>query len=569
VGPSAARRLFVPVALLLALLAPAPAAAVATCSYSPAAATVTITIGAANDTLNLDRDGTAIQFSGNTTATQHCGAATVRNTDLIQINAPGAGQHQTVDIFLTNGRFAPGKTSESSGRSEIEIQTNLGSGTDSLFVHGGPDANDFRLGAAGLNLNADGDKDITPGGVDQWYLYGDAGGDRLDATGGAGTGLAFDGVLQIYGGLGNDTLLGPVSRCFLLGQEGADRMTGGPQADSLQGGPGADRLNGLVGPDALYGGPGNDVVSGGDGVDYLYGESTADGADDFAGGGGNDFLYFVSRTGGMVIDLDGRADDGLPGEGDNARPDIESIFSGSGNDKLTGDDGPDFLNGGGGTDTISGRGGNDQLSGGFADLVGNTVNGGEGEDVVQGGDGADALTGGPGEDTLQGFNGVDVVNGGPGDDQLDEGAAANGGDNLIGGSGFDAVFYSQRATALTINMNDTPGDGAAGENDNVRSDVETVYGGTIGDTFTGNSAGNTFYGGGGNDVASGGDGMDTLTGDAGNDNLTGGLDFDFLNGGANTDTLNAIDGGHDNVNGGTEADTCNVDAGLDSVSECP
>ncbi len=114
-------------------------------------------------------------------------------------------------------------------------------------------------------------------------------------------GSKIGGVL--FGGSGQDYLLGSHIRDRLHGDSGADEIRGRGGSDLLYGGSGNDKLYGGNKDDALYGGTNNDYLNGGHGADFLY------------GGHGNDTL-----TGGS-------GDDNLKG--------------GDGNDKLTGGSGAD------------------------------------------------------------------------------------------------------------------------------------------------------------------------------------------------------------------------------------
>jgi hypothetical protein len=108
-----------------------------------------------------------------------------------------------------------------------------------------------------------------------------------------------------------------------------------------------------------------------------------------------------------------------------------------------------------------------------------------------------------------------------------------------------------------VTLNDVADDGAAGEGDNVRSDIEAVASAT--------QAGPN--GAGGNDTLIGTAGTNDLNGGRGNDTIDGGLGNDLLSGGAGDDTINAQDGFADFVACGPGNDTANVDT-LDVVSEC-
>lgn len=96
--------------------------------------------------------------------------------------------------------------------------------------------------------------------------------------------------LSIFGGAGNDSLLGQNAQVELLlsGGSGNDVLRGGDGMDILNGGAGDDYLHGGDGNDQVNGQNGDDRVSGGAGHDYVSG---ADGADSVDGGLGSDAIY--------------------------------------------------------------------------------------------------------------------------------------------------------------------------------------------------------------------------------------------------------------------------------------
>ena len=125
------------------------------------------------------------------------------------------------------------------------------------------------------------------------------------------------------------------------------------------------------------------------------------------------------------------------------------------------------------------------------------------------------------------------INMGDGNDTVtDLNRAALGSTNTTfeGGPGSDTVSYRGRPEAVTVTLDDLTGDGAAGEVDNVRSDVEKLIGGNGADRLTGSAGDNLLFGQRGND---------TLRGGAGNDGLVGGPDNDTEFGGPGDDTLGA------------------------------
>lgn len=228
---------------------------------------------------------------------------------------------------------------------------------------------------------------------------------------------------------------------------------------------------------------------------------------------------------------------------------------------------PATLNGGTGSDTL--------LGGAAAD----TLNGGAGDDDLAGGGGNDVLHGGAGDDFLDGSTGTDQVSGEDGNDviQAQTLPAINqpagepvpeqdNGDTYSGGDGLDTIYVSnstrdEHGTSSTaddtfapndvsVTLDDLANDGAAGQNANVRSDIEAVTVNGATDTIVGSAAANQLVGG------------------AGNDTIDGGAGNDFLNGNAGNDTINAQDGYADFVTCGAGTDVANVDS-LDTVaSDC-
>ena len=86
---------------------------------------------------------------------------------------------------------------------------------------------------------------------------------------------------RMFGGAGND---------FMMGSDKWDRMQGGPGEDILEGFEGRDWLRGGADRDSVSGGPGIDDVHGGNGGDFL----DIEGNDTVRGGAGNDICarYF-------------------------------------------------------------------------------------------------------------------------------------------------------------------------------------------------------------------------------------------------------------------------------------
>ena len=109
-------------------------------------------------------------------------------------------------------------------------------------------------------------------------------GDGDDVYRGIGDGRV-DGT--VFGGPGDDLLIGSHADDVLDGGDGSDELRGRGGDDVLYGGVGADLLIGGRGDDTLYGGAWSDTLLGGPGDDVLYGGG---GADTLDGGPGDDVL---------------------------------------------------------------------------------------------------------------------------------------------------------------------------------------------------------------------------------------------------------------------------------------
>jgi hypothetical protein len=195
-----------------------------------------------------------------------------------------------------------------------------------------------------------------------------ASGGRFDDTIHGGDGndqILLDGLGFVATVGGNDRGFGDAGNDSLNGGRGDDTIQGGEGADALGGGPGGDTLQGEAGADLLAGGPGFDSLDGGDGNDTLTGECDQQpcpapaGGDDVTGGDGFDlFRYETYGPGHVTITLDGFANDGASGEGDNVHPDVEDVqVTGPGDADVTGAPGFNSLTTAGGADTLNSQDG--------------------------------------------------------------------------------------------------------------------------------------------------------------------------------------------------------------------
>ncbi len=365
-------------------------------------------------------------------------------------------------------------------------------------------------------------------------IFTGVGSDTITGTDGDNLIVSGAGSDVIYAGAGNDTILAEWGNDTVFAGAGADHVNGGSGNDTIITS-GKDFAAGESGDDTVIISSGlPSYIRGGEGVDTIdasasdfdftidlydgYLESNLfifDGFENLFTGSGDDVL---SGT-----DVDNRIGGGA---GD------DQIFGRGGDDSLFGEDGDDILFGEDGNDTLEGGNGNDRLFGGKGN---DEISGGEGDDVIVGKAGNDNLVGDGGNDIILGNFGNDFLTGGAGDDALYAGAGndnldgSEGNDQLYGGDGDDFVFGGTGDDLLV---------GSEGADTLVGSDGnDTLRGGNGDDFLTGLNDDDVLFGGDGDDLILGGDGNDRLWGGTGDDVLTGGARRDILHGGAGNDTF--------------------------------
>jgi Ca2+-binding RTX toxin-like protein len=276
------------------------------------------------------------------------------------ISCPG---HTNMKVDLGAGNDSVTTAHSTQGDCFLVYTINLGDGTNS---------NDMNTGCTDAGATA-----TITGGSGQDDLRGGSASTSVTLIGGASDDNlnGMDGPTVIHGGTGNDGVFG------------------GAGSDQVFGEDGNDRLRGHGGNDLEDGGPGDDDIGFSPGISH----DSDPGADQLVGGAGSDRLRLSGHQGGMAISIDGQANDGTPGEGDNVGSDIEKIEGTTSNDVFVGSAGRDDFSGDSGEDEIHGGGGPDELYGGGGD---------------------DRMFGNAGDDKLQGSNGSDTVDGGPGLDQI-------------------------------------------------------------------------------------------------------------------------------------------------------
>ena len=417
----------------------------------------------------------------------------------------------------------------------------------------------------------------------------------------------------LFGGDGNDNIVGRSGDDVVDGEGGADTLFGDSGADLLRVGDGNDELVGGSSVDTLSGGAGTDILRGGHQADKLYGGL---GSDIFVGNDtelAGDVIYDFSR--GDVLVIEGLNKTNLQGAVATDRIAIQTstfltldglsaadgefsaTFEGGktfirlaeARVSLTGSSGADTLVGNNNDDFLAGAAGNDFLSG----LAGrDTLYGSTGNDLLSGGQHSDVLYGDDGDDTLYAGDGVDTLFGGAGRDLLvadqshNFGVGGAGNDTYRGApsggfagiteeidGGIDRLVWGASAPSLhgrdpivlpenVEEVEFAAGSGAFILNGNASDNL--IIGTRSGNVFSGLAGDDTISGGEGNDLLAGGvdndsllgqTGSDTLYGDAGNDRLIGDLGDDVLIGGAGADYLLGGDGN----------DVLGADAAIDSV----
>jgi Ca2+-binding RTX toxin-like protein len=396
--------------------------------------------------------------------------------------------------------------------------------------------------------------------------------------------VASPGV-PVTGTTGNDVIVGTSGPDDITGDAGNDLICAGAGDDTVLGDRGAgsaatgnDTIDGGPGRDLLLSGPGDDTIQGGDGEDTVapgLGDDTASGG--VAGGiddSKNDELFYVFSPGPVDANL---ATGVATGEGGDTFDGFEHITGGCFDDTLVGNSEVNVMFGGPGNDKLSGLAGTDSLQGDYglgpqarAAITGCT--GAPGNDILSGGSGTDFINyygvhpgylgassvgvtvdlaqksaiGNQGDDRI---TSVDNVSGSDDADRLRGNASGNtfwpeGGDDRINGRGGtgDTVSYSDLETYFHNDVSSGHVDA------NLSTGIAMVQmmrsSGSTAETDTLDRI-EFLAGSSGNDTLTGDGGNNFLTGEAGDDDLFGLGGEDVLNGGTGNDTLSGGDGTRD------------------------
>jgi Ca2+-binding RTX toxin-like protein len=419
------------------------------------------------------------------------------------------------------------------GNDEID-----GEGGDGDEVDGGPGDDSVDGGP--------GDFDIVVGGVGNDQVDGGSGAHDIGSYAGVGGPVSIDPGSGAVSGAEQEQVDGIED---LLGGSGDDSLTGSTSPNRLDGGAGDDNLVGYGDGDAAFGGIGSDAC-----LDFAAENSC--GETDESEGTAVAMISSITGATSLVVSGGEGPDqvavhftkDGLLLQGGGS---IEVVLGDPGSNACLRDTAANSVLCRGGADSIqvSLNGGDDILA--VADSVPSdmpmTINGGEGADTLRAGGANDTIYSGDDHDP-------DVLEGGGGDDVLygvnlfhprkDSGAA-----HMSGGVGDDLLIGGQPCDGDRF-------DGGGGDNDsasfarvrNSGTNVKATIGGAVLDPDLGGcNAGRVensvekIEGSPGDDVLAGDSSADTLLGRGGNDDLDGRGDFDRCIEGGGSDRMTSCE----------------------------
>ncbi|WP_421592076.1 calcium-binding protein [Shinella sp. M27] len=486
-------------------------------------------------------------------------------------------------------------------------------GNDTIFGGGGDDViyggsgNDVIYGGQtnSNEVNKDFGSNTIYGGEGDDYIVAD-----IDVTRN-GYGTPLQSLKQIvYGGAGNDTIIGVSSAGEFYGEDGNDQFIGAGKIIDMGAGDDNVVLTNALGDDSS--------VAGGAGADTITFETASFGRLASISGfevwrllGLNYFseLFVVDSNfqGIVTLTIDGEntayGDNHVVnasavtlgsvnytgGKGDNsffAGAKADRFVAGEGNDTFKGGAGNDYFDGGDGGDVAVysgnyanysiveitynrfsvrdniGTEGTDtiidvnklQFADQTVDVVirGMEIIGDETAEVIEGGDETDHLDGAGGNDVLDGGKGNDLLDGGTGNDTLN---GAKGNDFMNGGTGADAFFGG----AGNDRLNGGSGDDLANYS-SVKADldIDLSAGQSVGDGVDTLISIEDVVGGSGND---------TIVGSAASNEIKAGSGNDYVDAGAGDDLIVGGDGaGNDRYIGGSGIDTIKYTSAKSSIT---
>lgn len=499
-------------------------------------------------------------------------------TDTLDHSASAYGGN-TFD-FKAKTITGPGVAGGTADLENIEIYYD-GSGSNTIVSSG----------TSGTYYGGGGD-DVMIAEIGGETMYGGTGIDTIDlsrwggtyvvdmATGSSNYGAElFQGFENLISGAGNDTITGTSASNEITTGGGDDTVYAGAGQDTINGGAGNDLLQGGFATDTVYGGAGNDIIRVlfGEFYDAVYGGAGIDTLDHSASGySGNTFDFEAGQSSGPSFNSTPQALQGIEiyydGTGSNtivSSGTSGTYYGGDGDDVMISEIGGETMYGGNGIDTID----HSRFSGDYAyDMVTGLTN--YGLELYTG---FEIVIMGSGNDTVTTTAGADTVYGGAGNDWIIAGDSSFGnGDVYDGGAGdgdtldFSNMSWPSNLTASVVfnlfkgkaSYNGFEEDILNFENFSGSQGGESVYGGSVAQTFHGNAGEDLLRGKGGDDLIYGGADNDVVNGGLGNDTLYGGDGDDLFFGKADDDLMFGDDG-NDVMNGVNGADTFFGGAGDD------
>ncbi|MFA6718013.1 MAG: LEPR-XLL domain-containing protein, partial [Prevotella sp.] len=429
--------------------------------------------------------------------------------------AERSGSDVVVNVGSNAGSRLNGDTTDGNEEIQIDISGNSITGTS---FNGKPGSDSSKVSVKdGGKLYVDAgngdDKIILKGTADfDIEIHGGSGDDVIDLS---GLTLNSGYAAVIYGGAGNDTIIGSNGFNIIFGDDGTCRITRSDDKKTISSYVATGTaVAGVAGNDIIFGNSGTDVIFGGAGDDSIanYGTEPATGKDILIGDAGR--VTFSEKE--TVID---RTQSGAAGD--------DTIIGSAGDDTIYGGLGNDRIDGGAGVDTIYGEKGND------------LIYGGSGDDIISGGEGMDIIFG----DGLASSS----LNLSP----------------IFGEKAFSYEFKTFWNAKLTNSWSITPITISASVSYTKYSQYDKTLLKVSSEDF---SAAGAVYG---SDTISGDSGSDVIFGDGGAlagvaDTISGGVDNDLIDGDGGDDTLNG-DTGNDVVYGGAGNDIISGGAGDDKL----
>lgn len=340
--------------------------------YDPETERITLTLGPDVPGVRLHATGKGL-FANDVLCTKSGGKPLELN-ELQRVEVRGGKERNVVILDFSQGTFG-----ESLFKSEGGFHIDVDEGYDHLLVRGSEGDDEYYVGSDTERLMM---SLSSLARINVWAK----GFDRMTTSLGPGNDL-FVPIERLNVGLYDVDTKAPVMTGVLnlplrvWGGEGDDVLVGSSQHDFLSGGHGDDSLSGLEGSDFFEEGisaNGSDVINGGPDLDEVsYRFRTKDLRVQLCHV--PDELFGCSASGCDCLDENGESE-----EGDTV-VNLEVARSGAGNDVLLGSRGDDYLYGEAGDDIVTGYAGSDVLQGG------------NGTDEFNGGDDGDICDNDPGE----------------------------------------------------------------------------------------------------------------------------------------------------------------------------